>query len=76
MTGGPCNGELRFWERVPAELHALTEQVGRVANALEAMNAARRGEEQYEPVPDDMASKIAGMADSIGRIAIGGRGLA
>lgn len=82
MTGGPCSGELRFWERVPSELRALTEQVARVADALEAMNASNArpaggdNGQKYEPVPDDMMARLCDMAYSIGRATAGGRGLA
>ncbi len=37
MTAGPCNGELRFWERVPSELLEANRQLTRIADALEKL---------------------------------------
>ena len=37
MTSSPCNGELRFWERVPSELTEIGRQLKRIADVLEAV---------------------------------------
>lgn len=37
MMSSPCNGELRFWERVPSELMEVSRQLKRIADVLEAV---------------------------------------
>jgi hypothetical protein len=37
MTSSPCNGELRFWERVPSELMEIGRQLKRIADVLESV---------------------------------------
>lgn len=44
MMSSPCNGELRFWERVPSELMEVSRQLKRIADVLESVTVGGKAD--------------------------------